>query len=155
MAFFAFKKIKIIIVNTRLSVYNKTCKDDTRKAELKMTKSQIFIKAHKIARRIAEEVGDYMIALSFALKSVYKDIKDSFIDPNYRQFDLIASKLVRNGDYSMAEIWKGIGDSVVEFMHKNGAYYGFYVYADFGKKFGGLRKIAKVFISEILWDEAA
>lgn len=120
-----------------------------------MTKSEIFVKAHRIARSIVEEVGDYMIAMSFALKQVYKEITDSFIDMNRNQMDLVYNKMMKNGDYSMADIFSQAGDSVREIMHKQGAYYGFEVYADFGFGKKELRKIAKVFISEKLWNEAA
>ena len=40
-----------------------------------MTKSEIFKTAHKIARLHAHLVGNYGIALSFALKAVYKAAK--------------------------------------------------------------------------------
>lgn len=41
-----------------------------------MKKSTMFIKAHKIAKRINEKVGNYMIAFSIALKAVWKLIKE-------------------------------------------------------------------------------
>lgn len=37
-----------------------------------MTKSEVFKKAHSIAKNIVAVVGDYMISLSIALKEVYK-----------------------------------------------------------------------------------
>ncbi|AYE38388.1 hypothetical protein D1B17_06955 [Companilactobacillus zhachilii] len=116
-----------------------------------MTKSEIFVKAHKIAKEIIESVGDYMIAMSFALKQVYKEYADSFIDPNYNQIRLIQSKLIRSGKYSISDIFMNAEDGVREIAHKAGAYYGFNVYA---KLLHGREKIAKVFISEKLWDEA-
>ncbi|APX72502.1 hypothetical protein M5C72_05135 [Companilactobacillus allii] len=117
-----------------------------------MTKSQIFKKAHKFAKEIVEEVGNYMIALSFALKAVYKEIKDSFINVNSDQFNLIYNKLMYSADYSGAELWGNAASSVVEICHKVGAYYGFesYIVINDEKK----EKLAKVFISEAKWDYA-
>lgn len=40
-----------------------------------MTKRHIFKTAHKIAKEIVREVGDYQIALSIALKEIYRQIK--------------------------------------------------------------------------------
>lgn len=37
-----------------------------------MTNSELFTKAHKIARNTVKFVGNYMIAFSLALKEVYK-----------------------------------------------------------------------------------
>lgn len=42
-----------------------------------MTNSQIFKAAHKIAKEIAAKVGNYMIAMSIALKEVYASMKKS------------------------------------------------------------------------------
>ena len=41
-----------------------------------MTNSEIFIKAHQIAKKTVAIVGDYRMAFSFALKSVYQDLKN-------------------------------------------------------------------------------
>ena len=38
-----------------------------------MNKSTLFTAAHKIAKKTAKAVGNYMIALSLALKSLYKE----------------------------------------------------------------------------------
>lgn len=40
-----------------------------------MSKSEIFKKAHEIARNTVALVGDYMIAFSIALKNLYKEGK--------------------------------------------------------------------------------
>lgn len=45
-----------------------------------MSKSIIFKKAHKIAKAIAAKVGDYMIAMSIALKEVYASMKKSLVE---------------------------------------------------------------------------
>lgn len=42
-----------------------------------MTKSQIFHKAHQIAKSIIVDVGNYMIAFSIALKEVYASLKQN------------------------------------------------------------------------------
>jgi len=42
-----------------------------------MTKSEIFKAAHKLAKQTVEFVGDYMVALSCALKKVYTGMKDT------------------------------------------------------------------------------
>lgn len=41
-----------------------------------MNKSIIFKKAHKIAKAIVAKVGNYMIAMSIALKEVYASMKN-------------------------------------------------------------------------------
>ena len=40
-----------------------------------MTKSELFTAAHKIAKDTVSKVGNYMIALSLALKSLYRGLK--------------------------------------------------------------------------------
>lgn len=40
-----------------------------------MTKSEIFTKAHQIAKSTAAKVGHYVIAFSLALKEVYQSMK--------------------------------------------------------------------------------
>ena len=40
-----------------------------------MTKKHIFTTAHKIAKGIVKEVGNYQIALQMALKEVYRQVK--------------------------------------------------------------------------------
>ena len=40
-----------------------------------MTKKHIFTTAHKIAKGIVKEVGNYQLALQMALKEVYRQIK--------------------------------------------------------------------------------
>lgn len=42
-----------------------------------MNKSQIFTKAHQIARQTVEIVGDYIIAFRLALKEVYSQTKSA------------------------------------------------------------------------------
>ncbi len=42
-----------------------------------MKKSEIFIKAHASAKQTVRFVGDYRIAFSLALKSIYKELKES------------------------------------------------------------------------------
>ena len=39
-----------------------------------MNKSTLFTQAHKIAKQTATKVGNYMIAFSLALKSIYKGL---------------------------------------------------------------------------------
>ena len=45
-----------------------------------MTKSEIFKKAHAIAKSTAQAVGNYLIAFSLALKDVYKSLSSSVED---------------------------------------------------------------------------
>ena len=40
-----------------------------------MTKKHIFTSAHKIAKGIVKEVGNYQLALQLALKEVYRQVK--------------------------------------------------------------------------------
>lgn len=40
-----------------------------------MTKKQMMVSAHKIAKQIVKFVGDYMVALSLALKEVWRQVK--------------------------------------------------------------------------------
>ena len=42
-----------------------------------MNKVELFKKAHKLAKEIAGKVGDYMVAMSIALKKVYATMKGS------------------------------------------------------------------------------
>ena len=44
-----------------------------------MNKSQIFKKAHQIAKSIVSEVGSYILAMSVALKEVYASLKNKSI----------------------------------------------------------------------------
>lgn len=45
-----------------------------------MTKSEIFKAAHAMARKVVAIVGDYMVALSYSLKEVYENMKNTTID---------------------------------------------------------------------------
>ena len=45
------------------------------KRHIKMNKSQIFTKAHQVARQTVEIVGDYIIAFRLALKEVYASLQ--------------------------------------------------------------------------------
>lgn len=57
-----------------------------------MNKSQIFTKAHQIARKTVKIVGDYIIAFRLALKGVYDEIKNN--NKNEKTFKLdMASKI--------------------------------------------------------------
>lgn len=50
-------------------LYNNKCKVIIKsKGAIDMTKKNIMKQAHKLAKQIVEEVGDYTIALSLALK---------------------------------------------------------------------------------------
>lgn len=40
-----------------------------------MTKKHMMVSAHRIAKEIVKEVGDYMIALKLALKEVWRQVK--------------------------------------------------------------------------------
>lgn len=82
-----------------------------------MTKSEIFTKAHAIAKKTVAIVGDYVVALSLALKEVYKSMSS------------IESKLVAEG----LKVWEGgahrriylnhIDDYVKAFSHVEAASY--------------------------------
>ena len=41
-----------------------------------MSKSELFKSAHKLARGVVAIVGDYMIAFSYALKEIYKNMSE-------------------------------------------------------------------------------
>lgn len=45
-----------------------------------MTKSQIFTLAHRLAHQSVEFVGNYSLALSFALREVYRSIEHDELD---------------------------------------------------------------------------
>lgn len=45
-----------------------------------MTKREMFLKAHKIARETLAVVGDYRIAFTFALKGLYHDVESKLIE---------------------------------------------------------------------------
>ncbi|EPC5509157.1 hypothetical protein M8E51_004282 [Salmonella enterica] len=45
-----------------------------------MTKSEIFTKAHQIAKATRAAVGNYMIAFSLALKEVYSKMKEITVE---------------------------------------------------------------------------
>lgn len=45
-----------------------------------MNKSTIFKQAHKIAKATVAKVGDYMVAMSLALKEVYVSMKKSAVE---------------------------------------------------------------------------
>ncbi len=59
-----------------------------------MTKSEIFLKAHTIAKATAAVVGDYMIAMSLALKEIYSSMKKAVS---------VEEKLVAAG----LKVWEG------------------------------------------------
>lgn len=40
-----------------------------------MTKKQMMVKAHKMAKKLVEKTGNYMIALKFALKQIWAMVK--------------------------------------------------------------------------------
>jgi len=45
------------------------------KGEIKMTKRNMMKYAHKLAKMLVEKTGDYQIALSFALKEIWRQVK--------------------------------------------------------------------------------
>ena len=65
-----------------------------------MTKSEIFKKAHKIARDTVAKVGNYTIAMSLALKSIYSSMAESVED-----------KLIRMG----GKLWENYGKKRIYF----------------------------------------
>lgn len=47
---------------------------------IKMSRSEIFKAAHKIAKATVAIVGDYIVAMSLALKEVYASMKKSVVE---------------------------------------------------------------------------
>ena len=56
-----------------------------------MTNKEMFIKAHEIARRIVDVVGNYSIAFKFALKQVWAVAKASEKKINYNQMNVMSN----------------------------------------------------------------
>ena len=63
-----------------------------------MTKSEIFKAAHKLAKSVVAIVGDYMVALSYSLKKVYEDMKNTAID-----FYTLTADVVETNGYPLAK----------------------------------------------------
>lgn len=53
-----------------------------------MTKKHIFTTAHKIAKGIVKEVGNYQLALQLALKEVYNTTKNVL---EIKQFQVLST----------------------------------------------------------------
>ena len=95
-----------------------------------MTKSEIFKAAHALAKATLEVVGDYMVALTLALKSVYKNMVNSNtvkIVETYRGLRKVdvTNKLVENNEGEMVTFTNVImraidGVQHAMYVHANG-----------------------------------
>lgn len=66
------------------------------KRRKKMTKSEMFKMAHKIAKDTVEAVGNYVIAFSLALKSIYRGVIEMVKTTEQKLIELGASVWEKN-----------------------------------------------------------
>lgn len=87
-----------------------------------MNKSQIFKKAHKIARDTVEIVGDYIIAFCLALKEVYAELKK--LEKKEKTFKLTMARKIHETDKAvLVEVfanYKRSGGYVEMWLPKSG-----------------------------------
>lgn len=76
-----------------------------------MNKSEIFFKAHKIAKSSVKITGNYLIAFSFALRSVYKEIKSQISKVVKAEFKFGNSMVTAKIDAANPKEWVG-GDNL-------------------------------------------
>lgn len=110
-----------------------------------MTKSEIFKRAHKVAKNIME--GDYIARLALALKEIYSWIETIEFNRQGKMFKVVEAKLHKMGKHSTAENYHSSRElSFKTFMHKVGAYYGVEISDEIGS--------TRVFVSEKAWEDA-
>ncbi|HIF9321683.1 TPA: hypothetical protein ACX6QP_002180 [Photobacterium damselae] len=108
-----------------------------------MTKTEIFKSAHKMARKVVAIVGDYMVALAYSLKEVYKNMTVKTVETyrGMRKID-IKNKQVENNDGEMVTFTKVVMRAV------DGKQYAMYIHED-GKSATALTLSAHKYANEL------
>lgn len=92
-----------------------------------MTNSQIFKKAHQIARQTVAIVGNYMIAFSLALKSVYAALastENRLINAGLRVWENYGKKRIYiNGADDLMAAFPGLSINLYKTGNISSAYY--------------------------------
>ena len=92
-----------------------------------MTKSEIFTKAHAIARKTVSTVGDYIIAFRLALKSVYTSMENTeqkLVDAGLYVWENYGKKRIYiNGFADMMKAFPELSISFYKTGNVSSAYY--------------------------------